>query len=296
MSRVYRFDDFQHLQSPTPEAFASELGNIRSELQDLHAGGHIEGAFIWGSAAHGEASPRSDFDLIIATPDISLDSLRPIQKMTDGVYKRSGIPTDATTYASSSLRDGSHGYFRENALVWLRRLSNYAPQNIIGKNPVDMITPVSTDLIQDMDRTFSGDREKLQKDYLKGGAHPNKEGALEHVLDLPHHVGRRCISTLIVSGYMDNDILPSPKRSHVTAALQETFGNIDPEITSLSSEINGDATLYTKFVETVMSGSVSVSRDEYDHIVTQTLRVNLPKAIVLVDKVHDVFKQYAGLK
>lgn len=288
MSRVYRYEEIQNLQYPTPEDFASELVSLRQGLSSLHEEGTISGALIWDSAVHGGAGPRSDFDIIVSTPDASPDANQKIREVTNVALVRSGIPTDVAQYTEQSLRDGSHGYFQESMLHWLGKLSQVAPENIIGKNPVDITIPRPGDILMRTDRTASSKRTFFARAQQHHSPYINMETTYEEVINLPHHLGRKVVGALIVRDIASESVMPSPKKSHVLKALDTLFGHDDPVITELSSMLTAEGDAYTAFVDEVKRDSIT--QQEYEQVLATSVKHVLPTAIDLTARVQTAYR------
>lgn len=287
MSRVYRYEELALTPLATPESFHREVIDIKQSLGSLVVDGAISGAFLYGSAI-ADANPRSDIDLLVATPAITQATRDGLRAVSTGIYERSGIPVDISCFSETSLTTGNHGYYRANLLMWLKTLSAKSPENVIGSNPVDLIKPLEGDLIDAIDSDLTKQKHVFEMAYMKGHVlHP--EALLETILNFPHKAGRECISALLMHGYIPPAIIKDARKDSVARVVGETLGSQDPRLRVLYGHLVADFGRYTEFADEAIGSGIT--RDEYGQAIATTIQEDLPVAIELADRMQTAYRQ-----
>jgi len=290
MSRVYRYEELALAPLTTPENFHQEVVGLRQSLGNLVVQGAISGAFLYGSAL-ADANPRSDIDLLAATPTITQATRDGLRAISTDIYHRSGIPVDVSCFSETRLTAGRHGYYRANLLMWLKVLSAKSPENIVGRNPIDFIKPLDGDLIDAIDTDLTEQRHAFEMAYMKGHAQ-QPEALLETILNFPHKAGRECMSTLLMHGYISPEVIGDARKDSVARAVAKTLGAKNPRLQILYGHLVSEFSRYTKFADEV--SRLGITREEYDQSITATIQEDLPVAIELVGHMQTAYRQQVG--
>lgn len=249
--------------------------------------GYIDGAFPFGSAQSGVYTPSSDFDIVVATPEGSIeqemDMYREMHVAAVDIYRQTQVSLDVTCFSSRQLADGTHD-FADFMVDELWKARNAAPENVIGHDFVASLhykRPAALVGANNLAADYANRKHPILLRQWLQGCYFAPHDLLSTVLSMPHLVGRKVAWSLGATE-------PSVPRSVVAETMYRHFGG-ESEIYALYTELTADANRYNTLL---LPGAEQLTPTEYDQLIESTLEVDLPKVIELLRRLQqtDVHK------
>lgn len=282
MTRVLRYEEAILLETYPKDIDPAE--ELRGQLYELHEKEVILGGLIYGSTTFSGHNPASDIDLLVAVDDRNNATTQALRKLTASVHRQSGIFTELVAYTPQELRDGNH-HMRENMVRYLDTQALETPENVIGDNPVDYISLIKKDLIDDTAGYFEPAAFMLQAEYMWSPL-KDPEGMLQNIINIPHRSARRTIATLQARQILPHTVMPNMRKSVISAAAHEVYAH-DERLIELYDDVHGSLHNYLKFLGRVAQGDIT--REEYDQVISATIVEDAPKAVELLHRMKNAF-------
>lgn len=266
MGQVYPYSPITRGEVPQTQDFLTAKSMVLYALEKEVERGAVYGAKVFGSVAKGTPSRRSDFDLLIITPDYPPlcyfeDILKRIRHDTNVRIEPQLVQQTLAKLGFHSIDSTFHAHIQGIP----------SEGNVVGNDPLTVLRPSDKTVLQ------------VQKDYLieklrklPGGVFTDsiedELRVLQRSLEAPINVGRRVLQVLTPDG--DPSILPNDDKSTVAQVFREVYQDtpLQPNFDFLLQQ---DA-VYTELLEDALRGQVSEA--EYNAQVDDMKRACIPAA------------------
>ena len=262
MAKVYSYSDIQNNKIPLEEDFikAKELLFERlSEIQNLY------GAKVFGSVARGSSGPRSDFDVLILTEDLS--SWFYISEIIEDIYQLTNVQIEPQLLTRKMAESGFHSL---DAPFLLNIVRTSDEGNILKRDPtaifrVRELNSAEQYLVNKFRRFTEALRINEQEDKLK---------VIQRALEAPVNVGRRVLEEMLRLGIKNFD-LEDDSKQNVKKIFLEVFKGSELSLIFQSLIILDSE--YEKVFRNAQERNMS--RAEYDRVIEYLFGSTLPLAI-----------------
>lgn len=238
-----------------------------------------------GSVLDGaDLDPLSDLDVVgVTAVGRDEEAANALEAVYEQTLHETAVALETTWVTKEQATNGDHT-FTKPVYEWLRREAERHPDNVIGRNPTELIIDPIVDLENDMNDWFTTMKKNFQKQIVSGARE------LSWTLSLPHIAARRSIDVLKCMQRPCNiDQAPlDVTRQGIFKAVEEVYGAHDTEIWQVYQEVDALRQEYLAF----LLGRVSlggVSRNEYSDTIKAMSDKAIPSVLRLLKLMHDAF-------
>jgi hypothetical protein len=277
MGRIFSYSTIEQGQVPQAHDFEQATG-LFTELAEANIeNGALDGSFVYGSAAIGLASFRSDFDTFLSLNSGNAKAYSAARTVIQCVLAetRHLIPIVPIIQTRDALESGHHEmdrFFGQHLTSRYRLVQGNDPASYtrFAENPPSEI--LSNYLFQK--------KRRLANAYTSAEPLDVKEGGLQRMLELPQAIGRKASQALAEIGYIPEAVERSADKSMVLARSRTLFSDLGivEDFDGLVEANNG----YDRLLREALNGKVD--RETYDDFI-RGLHATLPKAINWAEKV-----------
>lgn len=246
MARVFSYESIQAGRVPDAARFALADKVITGELKRLTIKEELYGAVKFGSAARGELTSRSDYDLFVVVRNEQ--GRLAVRDLIHSIYGETGVIVEPVLGHEVQARIGSmpiHASLRGH----LARMAQ--GQNVIGQNPLDILPPPRYGIWQDFLNYLDGKTISLNKKF-NDPTQSERLKLIQRALETPVSTGRIVLEAL--SEVRGVPILGDDDRKvAVIAAFRVNFS--DPGLVDGFESILNQDRIYNGLLESAIQGN-----------------------------------------
>ena len=273
MGKVYEFSDIANNRVPKPEDFIKAKKIVNDGISKLAEKGEVYGAKIFGSVAMGMPNERSDFDLLIITGRDSI--LVTLKMMFNNIFEKTNVGIEPLIVSKKFAELGFHSI---NRLLADNIGIIPVAENVVGKNPLNVLKPISLSLIQNHEEYLIQKIRRFKEGFFTY-SEADKIKVLQRALEAPVNMGRETLQVFSYLGYSTG--LKDINKKTVIDKFKKVFSG-----TSLMDGfdcLNGQDEAYTIFLKKTLGGFVR--QKEYDDYVNDLSEKCVPEAINWASKI-----------
>ena len=282
MGKIFDYHDILDNRVPQPEDFSKAKEELRELMVAKALGGEIFGGMVYGSVAKGTPGPRSDFDFVLIHD--TEEQYRNVLPRIEAIGRKNKINIETLAILTSFASRGMHTI---DPQFFLHLNGVDGQENIFGRNPLSVLTPVSQEYVAVHDRYMAKKYDRLKVGL--GSKEPlDRRRVLQRALESPIAVGRRTLQTLDSMGYQ-NEIPTDDSKAQVEEKFKHMFDGfgIDKQFAKL---ITYDRA-YSQLLEDAIEGGIG--EQEYNEGVSQLFSEALPLSIEFTGNTYRLFRRIA---
>lgn len=268
MGKIFTFDEIENGLVPNPDKFATAKIQVIDSLRQLVTTGEVVGAIVFGSVAKGSPSERSDFDLLVITPQEPVNNH--ISEIMSAVFNDTNVAIEPIIIPEGLARRGMHT-IDESFAIHIKQIPTET--NLVGKNPSEVLVPFNLPLLKVHEQYLAQKLRRLREGMFTRSK-VDRQRVLQRALEAPVNTGRRTLQALHRLGATEMTLLDDGK-PYVINLFREVFGNT-PLVDDFNLILQQDAR-YTQLLKDTLNGNVG--RDEYDRELNNLSNKAIPTAL-----------------
>lgn len=268
MGKIFLFDEIQKGLVPKPDNFVVAKSQAFDGLQQLVTKGEVVGAMAFGSVAKGSPSERSDFDLLVITPQEPQSE--GLGDVIDAVFRNTNVAIEPIVIPEHLASKGMHT-IDESFFLHLSEI--FSDGNIVGQNPTGILTPFDLPLVKVHEQYLAQKLRRLREGMFTR-SEVDRQRVLQRALEAPSNTGRRTLQALHKLGAID-EVLVDDGKPQVTELFRKTFEGT-PLLNGFNALLQQDAA-YTHLLREGLAGSLTQA--EYDRELTNLTNTAIPTAL-----------------
>lgn len=253
MGKIFTFDEIKNGLVPNPDKFAAAKTQTIDCLRQLVTRGEVVGAIVFGSVAKGSPSERSDFDLLVITPQEPVNNH--ISEIMISVFNDTNVAIEPIIIPEGLARRGMHT-IDESFAIHIKQIPTET--NLVGIHPSEVLVPFELPLVRVHEQYLAQKLRRLREGMF-ARSEVDRQRVLQRALEAPVNTGRRTLQALHRLGATNKTLFDDGK-PHVIDLFREVFGNT-PLVDDFNLILQQDAR-YTQLLKDTLNGNVG--RDEYD--------------------------------